>query len=115
MLGSEDTAPLLNFVLDGGEWLASCPGRFTRGESDQYQFDRKLGRTQIPFECFGKVENQLHMYFLFQSYIHNSQYKVKEATYFGCNKAYNWNITEEEIKPANRCETSDLYNVMIQI
>jgi len=77
--GSEDTASFLKSALDGGEWVASLPGRFTRGESAQYQFDRKLGGGgQIPFECFGKVENLLHMYFLFQTYIRNSQYKVKK-------------------------------------
>jgi hypothetical protein len=113
--GSEAIASLLNSALDGGEWLASCPGHFTRGESVQYQLGRKLEGPQIPYECFGKVENLLHMYFLFQTYIHNSQYKVKEATYFSCNKTYSWNITKEETKPANRCEISDLYNVTIQI
>ena len=113
--GSGDIASLLNSALDGGEWLASCPGRFTRGESAQYQFDRKRVGPQIPPESLWKVENLLHMYFLFQTYIHNLHYEVKEATYFSCNKIYSWNITKEETKPANRSEISDLYNVMIQI
>ena len=39
----------------------------------------RRGRGQIPSECFGKVENLLDKSFLFQTYIRNSQYKVKKC------------------------------------
>jgi hypothetical protein len=36
----------LTSVLDGGEWSASRPGRFTKGESPRYSLDRRLGGPQ---------------------------------------------------------------------
>jgi hypothetical protein len=39
----------LTSALDGGEWSASRPGRFTpQGKSSWYPLDRKLGGSQTP-------------------------------------------------------------------
>jgi hypothetical protein len=37
--------PFSTSLLGGGEWSASCPGRFTPGKDPFYPFDR-LGGTQ---------------------------------------------------------------------
>jgi hypothetical protein len=38
--------PFLISGLDGGEWLASSPGRFTRGKNHRYPLDRRMGGPQ---------------------------------------------------------------------
>jgi hypothetical protein len=38
--------PFLTLALDGGEWSASCPGRFTLGKESQYPLDRRLDGPQ---------------------------------------------------------------------
>ena len=43
----------LTSALDGGEWLASCPGRFTTRENALlYPFNRWLGGPQSRPQCF---------------------------------------------------------------
>jgi hypothetical protein len=47
--GSGGIAPhaFLTSALDGGEWSASRPGRFTpQGKSPRYPLDRRLGESQ---------------------------------------------------------------------
>jgi hypothetical protein len=49
---------LVTSALDGGEWLASRPGRFTRrGKSQRYQLDRRVGGSQNWSGCY--EENNL--------------------------------------------------------
>jgi hypothetical protein len=36
----------LTLTLAGGEWLASCPGALSSGESPWYALDRRLGGPQ---------------------------------------------------------------------
>jgi hypothetical protein len=36
----------LTSALDGGEWSASLPGRFTPGKEPRYPLDRRLGGPQ---------------------------------------------------------------------
>jgi hypothetical protein len=51
--GSGSIAPLI--LLDEVEWLASRPGQFTaQGKSLQYTLNRRLGRPQCQYNCFGE-------------------------------------------------------------
>jgi hypothetical protein len=48
----------LTSVLDGGEWSASRPGRFTpRGKSPWYPLDRRLGGPQTRSGRSGEEKN----------------------------------------------------------
>jgi hypothetical protein len=40
----------LTSALDGGEWSASRPGRFTPGKSPRYPLDKKLDGTRTSLE-----------------------------------------------------------------
>jgi hypothetical protein len=54
-------APLfLTSALDGGEWWASCPGRFTpQGKSPLYPLEWRLGGPQSSSGCCGAQKNPL--------------------------------------------------------
>jgi hypothetical protein len=47
----------LTSALDGGEWSASRPGRFTQGKRPWYPLDRRLGGPQSRPESGGKEKN----------------------------------------------------------
>jgi hypothetical protein len=56
--GSGDITPLfLTSALEGGEWSASRPGRFTPGKSPRYPLDRRLGGPQNRPGCSGIEKN----------------------------------------------------------
>jgi hypothetical protein len=48
---------ILDSALDGGEWLASRPGRFTQGKSRRYPLDRRLGGIQSRSGHGGEEKN----------------------------------------------------------
>jgi hypothetical protein len=51
---------LLTLALRGGEWSASCSGRFNpEGKNPPCPLDRKLGGPQIQFECGGEENKSL--------------------------------------------------------
>jgi hypothetical protein len=48
----------LTSALDGSEWLAVHPGRFTpQGKSSRYPLDRRLGGPQSRSGCCGEEKN----------------------------------------------------------
>jgi hypothetical protein len=50
--------PFLISALDGGEWSASHPGRFTSGGNQpRYPLDRRLGGPQSQSEHYGEEKN----------------------------------------------------------
>jgi hypothetical protein len=53
--GSGGIAPtFLTSALDGGEWSASRPCRFSSGKGPRYQLERGLGGAQNRSECCGE-------------------------------------------------------------
>jgi hypothetical protein len=49
----------LTSALDGGEWSASCPGRFTLGKFPRYPLDRRLGGPKSRPGRFGDEKDLL--------------------------------------------------------
>jgi hypothetical protein len=51
---------ILTSALDGGEWPASCPGRFTTGERVPIPIGEEAGGPQSRSRRGGEEENSLH-------------------------------------------------------
>jgi hypothetical protein len=53
-------SPFLTSALEGGEWSASCPGRFNPGgKKHRYQLDRRLGGPHSRPGHYGQEKNLL--------------------------------------------------------
>jgi len=50
---------VLNYALDQGKWLTSCPGHFTLRKYPQCPLNRRLGAAQSWSRHFGEHKNLL--------------------------------------------------------